>query len=210
MRPLPVPLRSARSRNVRSSPPNDACWMSFAVSPRPRPLSGSLLVIESSFTVGFGSHMSVTVIVAVIGTSLWSGGQSDVGDSLTLSVGGVVSTIVTDCVAALLFCDSSVAVHVTLVVPRPNSAGASFVSTGEASHTSVAAAVPRATGVPFGPVHSAVTAAGALIVGAVVSTTLTLVVSSSYCPNRSMTFNTYDVALLDEGVLTGCSSCTLS
>jgi hypothetical protein len=44
--------------------------MSPAVSPSPRALSGSLLAIETSVTVGFGSQVSLTVIVAVIGISL--------------------------------------------------------------------------------------------------------------------------------------------
>src|SRR5262249_17442855 len=48
---------------------------------------------------------------------------------------------------------------------------------------------------------------GAVAVGGLVSFTLTVTESSSYWPNRSMTLNTYDVWLLDDGVLTGCSSC---
>jgi hypothetical protein len=60
----------------------------------------------------------------------------------------------TTSIAVPLFCDSSVAVHLTVVVPTPKSGGALFVRTGEASHTSDAVAVPIATGVPAGPVHS--------------------------------------------------------
>src|SRR5215218_9636125 len=154
--------------------------MSPRVSPSPRPLSASLLVIETTRTVGFGSQTSLTVIDAVICASLWSGGHSVVGATVTVSFGGVVSTIFTVCVAMPLFLDSSMAVHVTVVLPRVKEDGASFVSTGAASQTSLALAVPRTTDVPVGPVHSAVTAAGAVTVGGLVSMTSTVVASSSY------------------------------
>src|SRR5215471_10767954 len=154
--------------------------MSCAVSPSPRPLSGSLLVIETSRTVGFGSQISLTVIDAVICASLWFGGHSVVGDSVTVSFGGVVSTIFTVCVAVPLFVDASMAVHVTVVLPRLKEDGALFVSTGAASHTSLALAVPRTTDVPVGPVHSAVTAAGAVTFRGVLSRTSTVVESSAY------------------------------
>src|SRR5262245_38737358 len=193
-RPLPGPARSERSRNVRSSVPKVA-WMSFGWSPSPRPLSGSLLVIESSRTVGLGSHLSVTVIVAVIVTSLWLGGQSTVGESWTVRSWGVVSTIFTCCVAWPTFLESSVADQVTVVVPSLKSWGASLSMSGAASQTSVAVALPMSTGVPAGPVHSACALAGAVTLGGVVSTTLTLAVSSAYWPNVSMTLSTYDVVV---------------
>src|SRR5262245_49044047 len=152
--------------------------------------------------VGLGSHLSVTVIVAVICTSLWSGGQSTAGDSWTVRSGGVVSTIFTCCVAWPTFLESSVADQVTVVVPSLKSCGASLLMSGEASHTSVAVALPMSTAVPVGPVHSACALAGAVTLGGVVSTTPTLVVSSSYWPNVSMTLNTYD------GVLCTARSCS--
>ena len=117
-RPGPPPLRSARSRKLRSSVPNFAPWISSVVSPSPRPLSGSLLLIETSFTVGCGSQTSVTVIVAVIGTSLWLGGQSMVGDSESVRTGGMVFLMITFCVAVPLFPESSTAVQRTVDSPR--------------------------------------------------------------------------------------------
>src|SRR6185369_6985383 len=189
--------RSARSRNVRSSAPFFHSWMSSGLSPSPRPLSGSLLSIETSSTFGSGSQISVTVIVALISTSLWSGGQSTSGDSATVSTGACVSWISTVCVAWPVFPEPSVADQSTVRVPRGNPRGkrcaASSVGTSAPSHTSVAAAFlsgSRFTGVPVGPAHSAVTLGGAVTTGAVVSTTLTLVHASSYCLNVSITLYT--------------------
>src|SRR5262245_17731671 len=192
-RPVPRPLRSARSRNVRSSVPTVASWISALVSPSPSPLSASLLVIETSLTFGFGSHVSLTVIVAVIWMSLWSGGQSTEGDSETVSSGGFVSVTCTVCVAVPVFPEASVADQLTGVSPRGKpDCGASLTGLTEGSHTSVADAVPSATLV-VSPAHSAVTSAGALTVGGVVSTTVTLVVASAYAPCVSRALNTYVV-----------------
>src|SRR6266403_4734771 len=92
MRPVPIPERSARKRNDRTSVPNGigpppTAWMSFGSSPSPRPLSGSLLVIDSKVTAGFASQPSLVSSVAVIWTSLWFGGQRVSGDSETRDVG---------------------------------------------------------------------------------------------------------------------------
>src|SRR5262245_50563336 len=69
--------------------------MSSAVSPSPRPLSGSLLVIETSRIVGAASQTSVAVTEAVTVWSLWFGGQSSSGDTETVSWGAPVSDTVT-------------------------------------------------------------------------------------------------------------------
>ncbi len=65
--------------------------MSLAVSPSPRPLSGSLEVMESRVTAGCGSWSSVTVTVATTSTMRWLGGQRAVGERVTVSCGGVRS-----------------------------------------------------------------------------------------------------------------------
>src|SRR5450432_887320 len=49
-----------------------------------------------------------------------------------VNVGGVVSLTVTACVAVLVRLAASVAVQVTVVVPRPYVAGALFVTVGSA------------------------------------------------------------------------------
>src|SRR5579862_3099608 len=55
------------------------------------PVSGSLLVIETSAMAGDGSVSSAAVIVAVIVTIRPFGGQSTAGVSVTVAVGAVVS-----------------------------------------------------------------------------------------------------------------------
>ena len=68
---------------------------------------------------------------------------------------------------------ASVAVYVTVVIPNWNpNAGVSLVITGVGSTISVAVAAPRIT-VVSGPVASAVTASGAVSIGAVVSVIVT-------------------------------------
>src|SRR5579859_7022012 len=89
---------SALSWNARTSVPNGTgppprAWTSSASSE-------SLLVIDTSSTVGFASQVSLKTTVAVIGTSLWFGGHRLSGDRLTLSVGAIVSCTVT-CVVAV-------------------------------------------------------------------------------------------------------------
>ena len=84
---------------LRSSVLKAALRMSTGVFPSPRPLSASLLVMETSRTVGFVSHASRTVIEAVIVASLWLGGKRTDGESATVSSGGVVSAMRTTCVS---------------------------------------------------------------------------------------------------------------
>ena len=96
----------------------------------------------------------------------------------TVIAGSVVSSTVTVWVAVAEFSSLSVAVQVTMVAPTGNrlSRGASLVIMGAGSTRSLAVAVPNSndnTGVSA-PVASLETAAGAVIVGSVVSTTVTV------------------------------------
>src|SRR5262249_22422764 len=145
---------------------------------------------------GFGSHLSVTVMLAVMVTSLWFGDQSTLGVSVTERSGGVVSMMCTVWVAVPTLVEASVALHVTLVSPRENNCGASLVIVGDKSQTSAAVAFPMSTAVPppgEAGLHSAVTSFGAVTSGGVVSTTSMVAVSSSFWPNESMTFSVYRV-----------------
>src|SRR5687767_890379 len=81
---------------------------------------------------------------------------------------------------------SSVAVKVTIVTPTGKKEGASLVMAGVESQTSVAltpaknaASCGSSASTPRSPVHSAATLAGQEIVGGVVSTTVTCIVSVS-------------------------------
>ena len=94
-------------------------------------------------------------------------------------VGSMLSTTVTICVAVAVFPDPSVAVHVTVVVPRGKLAGASFdavalqlsaiVGVPRVTFANAAAQVPAST--------FTVTAAGAVIVGSMLSSTVTIAVT---------------------------------
>src|SRR6266481_8441679 len=95
MRPFPFPFLSERNWNARSSVPNVAPEMSGDVFPSPVLFAGSLLEIETSFTVGWASQASDKVMLAVMSTILWFGGQRLLGLKLTSKFGGVVSRIVT-------------------------------------------------------------------------------------------------------------------
>ena len=91
MWPLPAPDRSARnwplvSEILRSNP-----WISFGLSPSPRPLSGSLLVTEISVNPASPARASSTVTDAVTVTSLWFGDQMLFGLTLQNTVGAVPS-----------------------------------------------------------------------------------------------------------------------
>ena len=57
------------------------------------------------------------------------------------------------------------AVQVTFVVPKLNSAGASFVMVGLGSMLSVAVAIPISTDCPLGPVASTVLSGGTVRTG---------------------------------------------
>src|SRR6185436_1102391 len=90
------------------------------------------------------------------------------------TLGAVVSTTLTCCEAEAALCASSRAVHTTVRAPSGSAEGASFVTCTVASQASLAVAEPIALlGYPAGEVHSNVPAAGAAMVGAVVSRTVT-------------------------------------
>ena len=85
--------------------------------PGSSPGPGSLLTIESSITVGFESHTSLTDVVALIWVILPLGGHRRFGDRETLSVGGVVSRTVTWTVAVFMSPMVSVTVSANVWVP---------------------------------------------------------------------------------------------
>src|SRR6266852_8446007 len=93
MRPGPVPERSARSRPSVSAVPIAQSWRSFAVSPSPRPSSGSLLVAVVSVAPADPETPSTTEKVVVTATSLWFGGHSELGLAEQVTVGAVTSIL---------------------------------------------------------------------------------------------------------------------
>ena len=129
------------------------------VVPNGKPAAGASLVTVT------GPNRSFAVAVP-IATVLSTPLASTVTSAGTVSTGTVVSCTVTFWVAVDTLPLASVAVHVTVVVPSGNVAGASEVTvTGKMS---VAVAVPIAT-VLNTPLASAVTLAGTVSTGAVVS-----------------------------------------
>jgi len=101
-------------------------------------------------------------------------------------LGGVVSTTVTFWVAWAEFPESSVAVQVTVVTPSGNRAGASLVTVASASQMSLTVGVPRSAAVPSALACSTSMFAGAVIVGGVVSTTVTFWVAWAEFPESSV------------------------
>src|SRR5438477_11140160 len=94
MRPGPLPERSARRLTVRLP----VIWISFAVSPSPRPLSGSLLVtlMILQLPATLPEHESLAKAATEIEWYAWFGGQSTDSLAVAVTTGGVVSTTVTD------------------------------------------------------------------------------------------------------------------
>merc|ERR1711965_59985 len=93
-------------------------------------------------------------------------------------VGSILSTTVTVCVSVAVFPDPSVTVHVTVVFPSGKVPGALFV--GEPTlQLSAAVALPSVTLVASQVPASTltVTAAGAVMVGSILSTTVTVCVA---------------------------------
>src|SRR5262245_34519783 len=154
--------------------------MSLAVSPSPRPLSGSLLTIVFSTKPAFGSQMSWTATLATMSRSLWLGGQSEVGSTEASIVGAWVSATVTLVAQFEVFPESSMTVNVTGVTPRGKNPGALLVGARDGSQMSLAETPAKKAAswgsflsIPLLPVHSTTTGPGQLIAGAVVSWTLT-------------------------------------
>ena len=108
-------------------------------------------------SVAVACPISTGVLIAIASAVLASG---------TVNTGFVVSTIVISCFAVETLPFSSVAVHVTVVVPSLYFAGASFVIT--TLNISLAVAPPILTGVS-NPIASAVTGPGTTSTGFVVS-----------------------------------------
>ena len=126
-------------------------------------------------TVGEGSIASVAVTVKVTGEPLGPAASFVIGPGTT-TVGAPRSTTVTVKVAgADVLPEASFAVHETLVVPSRNvdpDPGLQ-VAVGDGSTRSVALAA-NVTAAPPGPVAAAVIGAGTLMVGEVLSTTVTV------------------------------------
>ena len=89
------------------------------MSPSPRPLSLSLLVIDSRAITGALPLGSDAVMVAVTVTSLWLGGHRSAGLTLTEIVGGAAATctVTVDVLAADWLPALSVATNDQVVVP---------------------------------------------------------------------------------------------
>src|SRR5688500_5060692 len=94
-------------------------WMSLAVSPSPRPLSGSLLVTLRIWqaSVPPESQLSDTVVLTVTVTILWLGGQRLDGLAVEDDVGACVSLTVMVCWQLAELPLESVADQVIVVVP---------------------------------------------------------------------------------------------
>ena len=87
-----------------------------------------------------------------------------------MSITGAAVTV-TFWVAAAELPEPSVAVHVTMVSPSPNLAGALFVITGDEPLLSVAVAMPIFTVIGSTAAASTETSAGTVITGGVLSVT---------------------------------------
>src|SRR5262245_46954977 len=177
--------------------------MSFAVFPSPPPLSAWFDVIDVSTKPGFGLHTSLTVTVAVMGTSLWFGGQSTFGLKVKAMVGACVSFTVTVAMQLRSFPVSSRAVNFTTVGPRPKNAGALSLMATLGSQTSLAdtpeknaASCGSLAATPRLPVHSTVTSDGQVIDGSVVSWTLTVALHVSVRLPASVAVNVTSVVTL--------------
>src|SRR5574343_610706 len=102
-------------------------------------------------------------------------------------IGIVVSVTVTNCVAVFTLPDASTIVQVTIVVPNGNAVGA-LLLTLATEQLSAVTGVPKATPVAAQPELAIVfTAAGAVIVGKVVSITVTNCVAVVIFPDASTT-----------------------
>jgi hypothetical protein len=89
-------------------------------------------------------------------------------------LGFVLSVTVTVCVAVAVFPDPSVTVHVTVVTPNGKVAGASFVTLATVQLSDVVAAPKLTLNALHVPFAFTATFAGAVIVGFVLSFTVTV------------------------------------
>ena len=113
-----------------------------------------------------GSPSATALLSADEASNTTSGGAS--------MPGGVVSTTSTRCLAAASLPAASVAVQVTIVVPRGNRAGASLATDATPDPPSAAAGSPSATSFESAEAASTLTSGGARTDGAAVSDTATL------------------------------------
>ena len=132
---------------------------------------------------------------------------SALASSGTVRSGGVVSTTVTVVVPVAWLPESSVAVQVTVVLPRGNVAGASFVISTSASQMSVALAWPMLTAVPSRLVCSAVASSGTVRTGTVVSAIVTVCVSVAELPASSVAVHV--TVVVPRGNTSGASLVTM-
>ena len=138
------------------------------------------LTVESEYVIVTSlSQLSVAVAdppvfaVLVVSTS-----HSTVISDGGIMVGSILSTTVTVCVAVAVLPEPSVTVHVTVVSPSGKLFGASFVVEATlqlSSVVSLPSVTPVASHVPASTFT--VTAAGAVIVGSILSTTVTVCVA---------------------------------
>ena len=75
-------------------------------------------MIETNDTLGFGSHLSLTCSAAVIETSLWFGGHSTFGVSVSVANGGVMSCTVARMLAEPVPPLPSLTVRLMVFVPN--------------------------------------------------------------------------------------------
>ena len=104
--------------------------------------------------------------------------------------GAILSTTVTTCVAVAELPEASVTVQVTVVAPNGYGSGASFVAAFAAQLSAVVGA-PKVT-LEAAVVHEpastlTVTSAGAVIVGLILSSTVTVAVAEFVLPAGSVT-----------------------
>ena len=144
--------------------------------------TGALFVTEATVQLSFVTGVPNTTPVAVHAVFVFT----VIAAGATM-VGFVLSTTVTTCVAVAVFPAPSVTVHVTVVFPNANTVGALFVTLATVQLSAV-------TGVPNATLNAAhalfaftVTFAGAVIVGLVLSTTVTTCVAVEVKPEASVT-----------------------
>jgi hypothetical protein len=137
-------------------------------------------------TVGFGSHASEPLAVKVTAAPLglvhsatMSAGQ--------VTVGATSSRTVTEKLQVALLPESSVAVHVTVVMPTGKvlPLGGLHVTVGLGSQLSVALAL-KVTTAPLPPVQSVTMSAGHVTVGGVSSLTVKVTVQVALLPEASV------------------------
>src|SRR5262249_50820661 len=133
---------------------------------------------------GAGSTASETDAVTVTGTILWLGGQRTFGEALALAkTGAVVSRTVTWKAPVAMFPARSVALALTVVMPRGNvDPDVTLSVTGRSPLSASWALAENVTTAPAEEVASAVMSAGRLRTGAVLSTRRVRVCGSSALP----------------------------